>query len=428
LKLIHRLSKLSARSQFPAEVWRREDGLTLIHQYIPTTPVVVADVWVKAGAIVEPDEWNGMAHFLEHMIFKGTDRLPPGAFDVAIENRGGMTNAATSHDYAHFFIATAVDHFSQTLPHLAELLLHASIPDEEFDRERSVVLEEILYSQDHPDNLAFEALIATLYQFHPYRRPILGTEDILMDRSPQEMRCFHRAHYRPENMTVVVVGGIEPSLAVELVNDCFGEFAEPLECRRFTASAEPPLIGVRRREIRLPRLELARLNLGWIGPGVDCLEDAYALDLLSVVLAGGRSARLVRELREERQFVQWIGSQFSLQRDSSLFTISAALMPEFLQVVEQIIGDRLQQLHETPVGEVELDRAKRQLCNDFAFSTETPAQLAGLYGYYQTLTDRADLGVFYPAHIQQLTADDLKRVARQYLSRDRYAVTIATQE
>jgi zinc protease len=428
LKLIHRLSQLSARSKFPAEVWRREDGLTLIHQYMPTTPVVVADVWVKAGSIVEPDEWNGMAHFLEHMIFKGTDRLPPGAFDVAIENRGGMTNAATSHDYAHFFIATAIDHFPQTLPHLAELLLHASIPDAEFDQERSVVLEEILYSQDSPDNLAFEALIETLYQFHPYRRPILGTAEILKNRSPQEMRCFHRAHYRPDNMTVVVVGGIEQSPAIELVKGCFGNFAEPLECQQFTASAEPPLLEIRRREIRLPRLELTRLNLGWIGPGVDCLQDSYALDLLSVVLAGGRSARLVRELREERQFVQWIGSQFSLQRDSSLFTISAALMPEFLPVVEQIIGDRLHQLHETLVSQVELDRAKRQVCNDFAFSTETPAQLAGLYGYYQTLTDRAELGIGYPAQIQQLTAEDLKRVARQYLRRDRYAVTIAYEE
>lgn len=409
-------------------MWRREDGLTLIHQYMPTTPVVVADVWVKAGAIVEPDEWNGMAHFLEHMIFKGTDRLPPGAFDVEIERRGGMTNAATSHDYAHFFIATAIDHFSQTLPHLAELLLHASIPDEEFDRERSVVLEEILYSQDSPDNRAFEALIETLYQFHPYRRPILGTEEILRNRSPLEMRCFHRSHYRPENMTVVVVGGIEQSPALELVEGCFGNFADPLECQQLTVSPEPPLVGVRRREIRLPRLELARLNLGWMGPGVDCLEDAYALDLLSVVLASGRSTRLVRELREERQFVQWIGAQFSLQHDSSLFTISAALMPEFLPAVEQIIGDRLHQLHVTLVCEVELDRAKRQLCNDFAFSTETPAQLAGLYGYYQTLTDRADLGVCYPAQIQRLTAEDLKRVARQYLCRDGCAVTIAYEE
>lgn len=414
--------------KFPAEVWRREDGLTLIHQYVPTTPVVVADVWVKAGAVAEPDEWNGMAHFLEHMIFKGTERLPPGAFDMAIENRGGMTNAATSHDYAHFFIATAVEHFDRTLPHLAELLLHASIPDDEFLRERSVVLEEILYSQDSPDNRAFEALLEILYQYHPYRRPILGTENILRERSPQEMRCFHRAHYRPENMTVVVVGGIERSPVLELVDRCFDDFADPVECLRLTADPEPPLLGIRRREIRLPRLELARLNLGWIGPGIDRLEDAYALDLLSVVLAGGRSARLVRELREERQFVQWIGSQSSLQRDSSLFTIGAALMPEFLPAVEQVIGDRLRQLQADFVSPVELDRAKCQLCNDFAFSTETPAQLAGLYGYYQTLTDRADLGIGYPAQIQQLTAEDLQRVARQYLPLDRYAVTIAYEE
>ena len=123
---------------FPASVIQLENGLTLIHQDIAATPVVVADVWVKAGAAVEPSEWAGMAHFLEHMIFKGTDQLPPGMFDYAIETQGGMTNAATSHDYAHFFIIMAADRLPATLPYLAELLLHAAIPADEFVRERQV--------------------------------------------------------------------------------------------------------------------------------------------------------------------------------------------------------------------------------------------------------------------------------------------------
>ena len=113
-----------------------ENGLTVVHQQMPATPVVVADVWINAGAAREPLEWMGMAHFLEHMVFKGTERLLPGMFDYAIEAQGGFSNAATSHDYAHFYMAVAAEALPTTLPHLADLVLHAAIPADEFVRER----------------------------------------------------------------------------------------------------------------------------------------------------------------------------------------------------------------------------------------------------------------------------------------------------
>ena len=126
-----------------ANFLKLDSGLTVIHQYLSTTSVVVADVWVNAGAVREPENWYGMAHFLEHMIFKGTSTIRPGEFDRVIENNGGMTNAATSHDYAHYFLTTATAYLADTLPYLADLLLNAVIPEEEFDKERDVVLEEI---------------------------------------------------------------------------------------------------------------------------------------------------------------------------------------------------------------------------------------------------------------------------------------------
>jgi zinc protease len=432
LQLIQRVSKRSGsqsgRSRLSVEVFRRADGLTLIHQYIPNTPAIVADVWVNAGSIVEPDAWLGMAHFLEHMIFKGTARIAPGAFDRAIENRGGMTNAATSHDYAHFFITTATEQFAETLPYLADLLLHPSIPDNEFDRERLVVLEEIRQTYDSPDSIAFEVLMETAYQVHPYRRPILGTEDILMQRSPQEMRNFHQMHYQPDNMTIVVVGGLPSEIILDRVDGCFQDFLPPMESPPIMIEAEPPITGVRRQTIAFPRLELARLNLAWIGPGIDNLEDAYGLDLISVLLAGGRTSRLVRELREERQWVQWIDAQFSLQQDSSLFSISAGLEANYLRQVEEIVGDRLYQLQTQLVSEAELDRAKRQLCNDFAFSTETPMQLAGLYGYYYRLAGDITTALNYPDRLQAIAAEEIQRIACRYLSPYHYAATVVLDE
>lgn len=416
---------------FPAQVVTLANGLTLIHQCTPGTPVAAVDVWVKAGAIAEPDEWAGMAHFLEHMIFKGTERLAPGSFDLAIERRGGITNAATSYDYAHYFINTAAHHLEETLPYLAELLLHAAIPDSEFDRERQVVLEEIHQSYDNPDWLAFQALNEMVYQRHPYGRSILGTEETLLARSPAEMRQFHTMHYQPENMSVVVVGDIAQNAAIDLVSQTFHSFTTPLACPRHVAEAEPPITDIRRQELFLPRLEQARLLMAWMGPGVDAqsqnldkqLQAAYGLDLLSVLLADGRTSRLVWELREERHLVQAIGSSFSLQRESGLFTISAWLDPENLERVEAIICDRLSQLAATPISDVELARCQRLLCNDYAFSTETPGQLAGLYGYYSILADPG-IATTYPQRLQAIQASDLQHLVSRYLSPYHYAVTV----
>ena len=417
------LSQLLTSFTFPADVFRLDNGLTLIHQNIPATPVVVVDVWVRAGAIAEPDEWSGMAHFLEHMIFKGTERLAPGLFDQAIENRGGMTNAATSHDYAHFFITTAAQHLEETLPYLAELLLNASIPADEFGRERDVVLEEIRQAADNPDWLGFQALTESVYQRHPYGRPVLGTEAKLTQRSPEEMRCFHRTHYQPENMTVVIVGGVTQEAAIELTRKAFQPFAERSDYERAEVEAETPITEIRRQEFDLPRLSSARLMMAWIGPGIEQLQSAYGLDLLSAVLTEGRSSRLVRELREERNLVQAISSGCSLQRESSLFTINAWLEPQHLERVEAIICDRLSQLSAVSVSEAELARCKRLLCNDYAFSTETPSQLAGLYGYYSTLGE-VETAVSYPEQIRAFQALDLQRLATQYLSPYHYAVTV----
>ena len=408
---------------FPATVSLLANGLTFIHQYIPATPVVVTDIWVRAGARREPKHWSGMAHFLEHMIFKGTKALAPGVFDREIENRGGMTNAATSHDYAHYFLTTAASYLEETLPHLAELLLNAAIPEDEFIRERDVVLEEIRQASDDPDWLGYQALWESVYQSHPYGRSVLGTEPELMQQSPEAMRCFHRAHYQPENMTVAIVGGIAQEPALELVNRTFQQFSERSNCPESQVAVKPLLTEIRRQELYLPRLEQARLLMAWTGPGVDQLRSAYGLDLLSVLLAEGRSSRLVRSLREEQQLVQAISSNFSLQRESSVFTISAWLEPQHLEQVESLICAHLNDLQTTPVSPAELARCQRLLCNNYAFSTETPNQLASLYGYYNTIAE-AKLAVIYPQQIQSFQAEDIQRLAIQYLSSDHYAVTV----
>jgi predicted Zn-dependent peptidase len=417
------LTSISPSNAFPATVTRLENGLTVVHHHMPATPVVVADIWVNAGAALEPLEWSGMAHFLEHMVFKGTERLLPGMFDYAIETRGGFSNAATSHDYAHFYMALAAEALPEAMPYLAELVLQAAIPADEFVRERQVVLEEIRQAQDDPDWIGFQALSEQVFPQHAYGRPVLGTADILSQRSPEEMRCFHQAHYQPDNMTVVITGGVPLEPTLEMVRHAFRAFASPVTCLPSDTGRIQSWWGVRRQVLEVPRLEHARLLMAWIGPGIDDLTAACGMDILSALLAEGRSARLVRELREERQWVMDIASSFSLQRDCSLFTIQAWLEPERVDAVEALICDRISALALQPVSLTELERAKRLLVNDFAFSTETPGQLAGLYGYYSVVAAPAD-SYAYPARIRAHTPASIADLAKQYLSANAYAATI----
>ena len=421
--LMPKLTKLLAQTQFNADTFRLNNGLTVIHQHIPATPVVVADIWLGAGAIAEPLEWSGMAHFLEHMIFKGSPNVMVGEFDRLIEITGGIANAATSYDYAHFYLTTAAPHLSKTLPCLADILLQATIPDEEFLREREVVLEEIYSGDDDPDNVAFQALCQNIYQHHPYRRPILGEKELLLQHTPNQMRCFHRTHYQPENMTVVVVGGIEREIALDLVAENFSNFHVRSECPPTIIEAEPPTIAIRRQELYLPRIEQARLLMAWICPGSEALETAIALDLIALILSGGRSSGLVRELREERQLVMDIDCSLSLQKDSSLFLINAWLDPEHLTMVESIIGDRLNNLHHDFPAAAEIERAKRQLINDYIFSSETPSQLASIYGFYDVVATAAH-SALYPQIVSQLQPEQLQTIIRQCLSPERYGVTV----
>ena len=395
------------------------------------SPAVAIDVWVDAGASKEPLEWAGMAHFLEHMVFKGTQRLQPGEFDWIIESQGGVSNAATSHDYAHYYITIATEAVAQTLPYLAELILSAAIPDDEFDAERNVVFEEIRQADDDPDGVGYQVLCKLLYAGHPYGRPVLGTPESLETFSPEKMRQFHRAHYQPENMIVAIAGNLSLENAIALIQNAFSQFPHPVPCPLPDSHSQHqplPKLVQERKTLYLEHLEQCRLTLAWIGPGIDELEAAVHIDLISTVLGGGRSSRLVRELREEKQLVQDIEVDFSLQRDCGELTLTLWLEESELETVEEIVRDRLVTLSAEPIHPTELSRAKRLLLNDCAFSTETPSQIAGLYGYYATLAS-PNLVSLYPQYIKTAAAAALQQTAQKYLNPAHYtAVTLKPQQ
>ncbi|MGH2413274.1 MAG: M16 family metallopeptidase, partial [Microcystaceae cyanobacterium] len=186
------------------------NGLTIVVEQMPVDAVNL-NVWLKVGSALESNDINGMAHFLEHMVFKGTPRLNSGEFERVIEERGAVTNAATSQEYTHYYITTAPKDFAELVPLQLDVVLNPSIPDEAFERERLVVIEEIRRSEDNPRRRTFHRAMETCFETLPYRRSVLGPASVIEHLTPQQMRDFHAQWYQPQSMTAVVVG----NLAVE---------------------------------------------------------------------------------------------------------------------------------------------------------------------------------------------------------------------
>ncbi|AGY59487.1 M16 family metallopeptidase [Gloeobacter kilaueensis] len=397
---------------FAGTVRTLPNGLTLILRSIPTAAAVTCDLWVRTGARTEPEALAGVSHFLEHMIFKGTEKLGPGVFDSQIENRGGVTNAATSQDYTHYYITVANEHFEAALPYLVELVNRAAIPPDEYERERLVVLEEIRRSHDSPDRRAFEILARTMYPDHPYGRPVLGTAESLLAMSADQMRAYHRERYQPANTVAVIVGGVSEE---RMLAACEAEFAD-LAGQPIPASVEQPpaLVPPGIHTHTLARLEQPRLLLAWQGAPIADIEEAIGLDVLATILAEGRTSRLVRSLREEKGWVRSIQAYFMPQKQPGLFVIAAQADHQRLEAVEAEVRGQLAQLIDEPVSDDELGRAVRILRNDFVFNTEAPAQLAGLYGYYSTVAT-LETALDYPAYLQKVRPTDLQRIARHYI-------------
>lgn len=412
------------------------NGLTIVAEQMPVEAVNL-NVWIDVGSAVEPDDINGMAHFLEHMVFKGTPRLQSGEFERLIEERGAVTNAATSQDYTHYYITTAPQDFAQLAPLQLDVVLNASIPDDAFERERLVVLEEIRRSEDSPQRRTFRRAIETTFEQLPYRRQVLGPASVIEQLKAQQMRDFHAQWYQASSMTAVAVGNLPVDELIEIVADSFTQ-AQPSALNQAKSTLpNPPSISEENQKFFLPEpafteivrqeyvdetLQQARLVMVWRVPGMRQLDETYALDVLAVILGQGRMSRLVRDLREERQLVTHIGVSNMTQRLQGVFYISAHLPEENLVEVEEAIAQHIRTFGTESVAEEEIARIRTQVANRFIFSNEKPSDRTSLYGYYQSQLRDLVPALNYPSRIQSLNAVDLQVAAQKYLSSDAYGI------
>lgn len=404
-------------------IHRHSSGLTIIAEQIPVDAINL-NLWLNVGSAVESDGINGMAHFLEHMIFKGTDRLKSGEFEAQIEQRGAVTNAATSQDYTHYYITTAPQDFAELAPLQMDVLFNPSIPDDAFDRERHVVLEEIRRSDDNARRRTYKHMVEIGYDHLPYRRPVLGPSGVIEGLKAQQMRDFHSAWYHPQDVIAVAVGNLPVEKLIAIVERGYEKNASdrPSRVRGLspTFQAETTYSEVVRREHVDKTLQQARLMLLWRVPGLIDLEETYALDVLANLLGHGRTARLVKDLREERGLVNSVGASNISHQHQGLFCLSAHLPSEMIPQVEIELLGHIDRLQNELVSTADLDKVCTQVANQFVFSNETPSDRANLYGYYQAVMGDLQPAFAYSDRIRALTPEVIRSAAQKYLNTNAY--------
>ncbi len=418
------LSRLNAPT-----LHRLSNGLTVIAEHLPVEAVNLS-IWLPVGSAIESDDINGMAHFLEHMVFKGTNSLGVGDFEAAIEARGAITNAATSQDYTHYYITTAPKDFAALAPLQFDVVLNPAIPSDAFERERHVVLEEIRRSDDNPRRRTFQHAVEATFERLPYRRQVLGPASVVEQLTPEQMREFHGQYYHPSAMTVAVVGNLPVDELLQIVETGITQVTGDRRHRLMANPLKQPLLpepsftSIVRREVVDDSLQQARLVMTWRVPGMQDLYQTHALDMLASVLGHGRTARLIQDLRESRHLVSNISVSNLNYGAQGMFYISAHLPAEHLETVEAAIAEHIRRLHTELVTDHEMKRMRTQVANRFIFGNETPSDRASMYGYYQAMVGDLAPALNYPAHIQALSAVDLQTAAQRYLSPDAYAVTL----
>jgi predicted Zn-dependent peptidase len=401
-----------------ASVTVLNQGLTLIHQEIPHISTVTIDVWLEAGAGMEREGNRGVAHFVEHMVFKGTDRVKPGDFDRLVESLGSVSSAATSYDYTRYSLTTPKDHFPKVLPYLSDLILYAAIPTAEMEKERQVVLAELSQAWSDPDWISYQFLLETIFRDHPYGSPVMGSADHICSLQVEDLRAFHQEYYQTKAVTIVVVGALPQNEVIDLVAGVFAH--RPRSAPACPYFPVPELEGVRREQISLPALTHDRLFLAWLFPKATTMAESIGMEILSLILAEGRSARLHSKLKD---WVRQISSGFIAHQWAGFFTVTADLQGEYLEPVEYRILDEVSLLATNPPDPQELKRAQKSLSHRFAFMMESPSELAHFLGFH------ALLGVYdfchhwqtaYPNLVYQITPEDLTSLAQTYLKTDRY--------
>lgn len=426
------------------EIYERENGHKIVLAHKEGDMVNVSS-WVKTGSINEDDKNNGISHFLEHLMFKGTNAYKVGEFDRMLESKGAIVNAATWKDYTFYYVTLpkGIDgkDFRMALDLHADMMMDPVFPAEElgapFDindstvtdkRERHVVIEEIRMRKDQPWTKVYNVCNKNMYTSHPYKRDVIGTPEIISQVTREEIDGYYRKFYTPKNVTTIVVGDFDHDEVLKIVSDNF-QFPNRVETEVKSQEIDKPISETKYIETKA-NVQTSYLMFGWLGPRACELKASICLDLISIIFGDGSSSRLQQNLVEKlpEKIFNMIGSEHYQFKDGNNFFIQANFKPESKDRAIELVKQELANLLNVRISEDELSKAKKRIKSRFAYSAETVSEIGETIGYYMTVCDDLSLIEEYLADLDSITVDDLNEAISKYLSLDNAVISVLVPE
>ena len=405
------------------------NGLTVLTKEIHDRPVVATMVWYRVGSRNEELGQTGKSHFLEHMLFKGTDHYKKGEIDLITHLNGGSNNAFTWLDFTAYYFTFASDRWSAALEMEASRMRNTTFVEEEFVSEKQVVEEELRIGLDGPWEALENEVWATAFRQHPYHWPTVGWLEDLEAASGAEMKAYYDKWYHPRHATLVVAGDFDTGTVLKKIEDLFGSIpAGP--ANNSLHIIEPPQRGEKRLIVK-KQTPVERLLIGFHVPEV-AHPDSYSLKIAEAILATGKSSRLYQRLVEKDQSVTKADATYHDHIDPNLFYFQAELKPGFkLADVERAILEEIDLIKRTDISSAEINKAKRQIEASLVLSSEEPLQQAMLLGQYETIAFQERVpehsrGYHYLdtllARVEAVTAADIAAAASRYFIEDNRTV------
>ncbi len=397
--------------------YRLENGTTLIVRKRDDTEAVSLHVWFKVGSIEENYQQKGMAHFLEHMLFNGSEKYPYGQMDKLVESLGGRMNAGTSKEYTFYYINVAKPYWQDALEVLYQLTQKPLLAEDMVEKEKPIVIEELRRGKDSPTNVLWEEFEKLVYKASPYRHPIIGYEETINKFSRESLLEFFRNYYQPQNMVIVVVGDLEPAEVRRFVEQTFGkELGRPVVRAQYVP--EPEQLEVRFKKVEDKRLERAYWIVGWRAMPV-AFKEYYSLLVLDQILGNGRTSFLYRELVEKGLAYSIYSGDFARPRDN-IFVISSSFEPQRYEEIKRKVFEILERLPEVLTDE-EVEKAKQRIINSEVFSLERPQSEAYYIGYSLAVVGLLDYYLYFENNIRSVRKKDVIDVLRKYILQKPYS-------
>lgn len=406
-------------------LFQLENGLKVILQENRTAPVLALQVWVKVGSADEREDEAGMCHFIEHMIFKGTERRKVGEMAKEIESLGGSINAYTSYDHTVYHITIASRYADIALDILSDAIQNSIFDPSELEKEREVILEEIRMGEDDPSRRLFRQTMATAFKSHPYGRPIIGYAKTIRAITRQQMLSFFRRWYTPDRIFLVAAGDFDPQVMEKKVRSSFGDFRRPSE-HLPERMAEPEQREIRTR-LSFGTFKETYLQLAVPIPSVTH-EDAPGLDVIEQILGGGETSRLVQKVKLEKGLVHSISASAYTPKEPGLFIIGATLQAEHLERALEEILKEIHRLIREGVTAEELYRVRVNVESSLIYDRQTVQGQARKLGYYEASTGNIEFEKEYMRRISLLQSEDIQRLGEKYFKPFRWNISLLAPE